>query len=398
MSLSRLDERLTSGNLYPDRVVIVYRYNIPRCSSQTFANVLATQGFRRESRFHGYRRSFEFRESASPTNVAARRAGPTIGFYVPINVLSLLHREETRDFREERSRTDNWLHPDAVENSEPVWQRLYQQIIEHELHMADLAHEVAAGISPSEIATIQHIRVNRIELCADFGTQNPQAVMRMMAPRFKERFSRVRFQCYGEVRSASWSGELYHECNSIRGFSTAGVSFKLYEKTNRRVRLEVEYTRDGLCRRGAPISISDEMDGQEIAPLRNFLSQHCLPYMNDVLERAQPMTEDHRSVYQLLSRAVPLFSRCEPEELQGVFRALVLDRRITSQSLPYRKLAQLRDAGVLVATNRGVYGIAPEYEVTFRILRSADTIWQRRMARASEALEPGDLEWSEAAE
>jgi hypothetical protein len=98
------------------------------------------------------------------------------------------------------------------------------------------------------------------------------------------------------------------------------------------------------------------MDGLEIAPLRNMLSQHCLPHMNDVLERAQAMTEDHRSVYELLSRVARLFSRSEPEELERVFRALTLDRRITSQMLPYRKLAQLRRAGILVSTNHGVYG------------------------------------------
>jgi hypothetical protein len=44
--------------------------------------------------------------------------------------------------------------------------------------------------------------MNRIELCADFGTQNPHAVMRMLAPRFKERFSRVRFERYSELGSA----------------------------------------------------------------------------------------------------------------------------------------------------------------------------------------------------
>jgi len=53
MSLARLDEHLTSSNLYPDHVVIIYRYNIPPCASQTFANVLGTLGFRRDSRHHG---------------------------------------------------------------------------------------------------------------------------------------------------------------------------------------------------------------------------------------------------------------------------------------------------------------------------------------------------------
>jgi hypothetical protein len=396
MTLSRIDEHLTPSHLYPDHVRVIYRYNIPQCTPQTFASVLGSQGFRRESRFHGMKGTFRLGENPVPISIVARRARDTIGFTVPINVLSLLHREEIRDFGEERSSgTENWLHPDAFEDSGPIWQRLYQQIIEHETHMEELANEVAQGITPAGFATLQDMRVNSIELCADFGTLNPHAVMRMMAPRFKERFNRVRFQRYGELASARWYGELYHDCNSIRGFLWAGVDFKLYEKSNRRVRLEVEYTRDALSRRFAPVSL---IDGREIGPLRDFLADHCLPHMNDILARARTATEDHCSVYQLVSRVAPIFSRSDPEELEGLLRALTLDRRITSQTLPYRKLAQLRRAGVLASMSHGLYGIAPEYEVAFRILRSADTIWQRRIVRAAEAAEPEDTDLLEAAE
>jgi hypothetical protein len=132
--------------------------------------------------------------------------------------------------------------------------------------------------------------------------------------------------------------------------------------------------------------------------LRNFLAGHRLTRLNDILARAQTATEDRRSVYQLVSRVAPIFSRSGPEELEGLLRTVTLDHRITSQTLPYRKLAQLRRAGVLVSTNHGVYGIAPEYEVAFRILRSADAVWQRTLARATEATEEVDLVWSEAAE
>ncbi len=396
MTLSNLSQHLTTAHLYPDHVVIIYRYNIPQCPQQTFARVLGGYGFRPENRFHGMRATLDLWDRSHPFTVVARRAGPTVGFTVHINVLSQLHRSETRDFGEEQSSgRDNWLHPDAFEDSELVWQRLYQQIIEHETHMDQLANEIAAAASPPGIATLQDMRVNRIELCADFGTRNPHAVLRTMLPRFKERFSRVRFQRYGELASARWYGELHHDCNSIRGFLSGGVSFKLYEKTNQRVRLEVEYTREALARRSAPVSL---MDGGEIAPLRYFLGEHCLPEMNDILERARANPADHWSVYQVLSRVAPLFSRGDPEELERLLRALALDCRITTQTLPYRKLAQLRRAGVLVSTNHGVYGIAPECENAFRILRSADAIWQRRLVRVAEAVEPEDAELREAAE
>jgi hypothetical protein len=216
------------------------------------------------------RANLDLGDSSNRITVVASRAGPTVGFTVFINVLSLLHRSDARDFEEEcSSGKDNWLHRNAFEDSTPVWQRLYLQIIEHEAQMERLANEIAAAGTPPDIATIQDMRVNKIELCTDFGTRNPHAVLRSMLPRFKERFNRVRFQRYGQLASARWDGELYHDCNSIRGFLSGGVSFKLYEKTNRRVRLEVEYTRIGLTRCLAPVSL---MGGTEIAPLCDCLA------------------------------------------------------------------------------------------------------------------------------
>ena len=42
-------------------------------------------------------------------------------------------------------------------------------------------------------------------------------------------------------------------------------------------------------------------------------------------------------------------------ELETLIGAVTRDHRLTTQTLPYRKLAQLRRAGVLVSTNRGIY-------------------------------------------
>jgi hypothetical protein len=397
MTLSSLNECLTPDHLYPDRVVIMYRYNIPPCSQQTFAAVLSGYGFRTSRRFHGMHANLDLGEGSNPVMVAVSRAGPTVGFSVPINVLTLLHQSETRDFGDEfcSSGAENWLHPDAFENSDPVWQRLYGQVIEHETQMEQLANEIASAANPAGIATLQHMRVNSIEVCADFAARDPHAVLRTMLPRFKERFSRVRFQRYGELASARWYGELYHDCNSIRGYRSAGISVKLYEKTNRRIRIEVEYERAVLSRLQAPINLVTE---DEIGPLRQFLSQRCLPEMNHILERARAIPIDHWSVFRLISCVAPLFSRNEPEELERLLRALTLNCRITSQTLPYRKLAQLRRAGVLVSTGWGLYGIAPECQNALRILRSADVVCQRTLARAAEAAASEDAELPEAAE
>src|SRR5882724_4844918 len=121
MTLSSLNDQLTTSQLYPDHVRVIYRYNLPPCPQQTIASVLGRRGFRTESRFHGWRANLDRGNSCNPITVVARRAGPTVGFTVFINVLSLLHRSETRDFGEECSsdKVDNWLHRDAFEDNTP---------------------------------------------------------------------------------------------------------------------------------------------------------------------------------------------------------------------------------------------------------------------------------------
>jgi hypothetical protein len=101
-----------------------------------------------------------------------------------------------------------------------------------------------------------------------------------------------------------------------------------------------------------------------------------------MLQRAPAVSTNDRSVYQLFAAVAPIFSRSQPEELELLLRSTTLDHRVTAQMLRYRKLAQLRRARVLVRTNRGIYGIAPEYALAFRCLHTVDALWQAAIARA----------------
>src|SRR5204863_2911968 len=180
-------------------------------------------------------------------------------------------------------------------------------------------------------------RVSSIEICADIETDRPDADFRRLLPWFKERFCRVRFQGYN---TAVWYGELWHDCNSVRGYLSTGVSFKLYVKTNRRLRLEVEYTREGLSRvrlptdapqirppgvqlpseanRRAPVTL----DAHELVPLWHFLAAHCLPQMNAILQRARIVPTYHWTPEHLLSVIAPVFSHSSRAELETLIGAV----------------------------------------------------------------------------
>lgn len=174
---------------------------------------------------------------------------------------------------------------------------------------------------------------------------DPRAVFRRVLPRFKARFSRVRFQGHQSGTTALWAGELWHDCNLVRGYLSAGISFKMYAKTNRRIRLEVEYQREGLNRvrvgdQRAPVTI----DADELQPLRNFLAAHCLPEMNDLLQQAHIIPSRHRDLETLLPIIAPVICRWSNVELETLAAALIHDGRVTTRTLPSRKLARLLSA------------------------------------------------------
>ena len=139
----------------------------------------------------------------------------------------------------------------------------------------------------------------------------------MLLPHFKARFARVRFQRYGEQASAIWYGELWQDANWVRGFHRDGLSYKCYERTNRRLRIEADYSRVGLSRCRAPVSLMN--NGGESILLRDFLAERCLPQINAMLQRARAVSTDDRSVYQLFAAIAPIFSRSDPEELELYF-------------------------------------------------------------------------------
>lgn len=132
----------------------------------------------------------------------------------------------------------------------------------------------------------------------DFRTNSPHATYRVLLPEFTRRYSVVRYLDYDENRTASRYAELNHDTDSMRGFAGRGISYKVYAKTNRRVRLEVEYKRAGLEAIGAPISL---IQGDELWTLRNFLSANCLPEMNAISQSNRSCAHNNWSVHHLIA-------------------------------------------------------------------------------------------------
>jgi hypothetical protein len=128
----------------------------------------------------------------------------------------------------------------------------------------------------------------------DFRTNSPHATYRALLPEFKRRYGVIRYLNYGGNHTASRYAELNHDTESMRGYAGRGISFKIYERTNRRVRLGVEYKWAGLEAIGAPISL---FVGDELCTLRNFLSGDCPPEINAISQNNSSCAHNNWSVY-----------------------------------------------------------------------------------------------------
>lgn len=321
----------------------------------------------------------------TPVDVTATRLGshgPVI-FTAAFNALSEMHRSRS-DYGSERAYggVDNWLHPDDVTGDHyPLLTRVHEHISALEPSLYDIAYDAFGAVS------LDDIQAAKLELCVDLAAADPHFAMRRLAPAFKRQFQRVRFVRYRS--SALGYGELHHDANLIRGYRGVGEQYKLYEKTNQRIRLECELDRQALfritrsqrshvtpdCAHGERISRSIANEGDFIA-LVQHLTEAVLPELNALLQADVSGADEHGSVFELIARVASLVRRDGAVVLQSILQTLGREGRLTSRSLSWAALNRLCRANVLERRTRGVYVPTARYRAALRILRFADNRWQ----------------------
>jgi hypothetical protein len=233
------------------------------------------------------------------------------------------------------------------------------------------------------------------ELCADFSTPYPHFHLRVLARRLREQFTAVKSTNYGPT--AKGYAELLHDANIIHGYNVAGQIFKIYEKTNNRLRLEFASAGSGLKSfsslsaeqrqeiaetdgRACPSDPREFRDEEEFVALFGRLITRALPHFNAVRGNT-PEPDDHGSVFELISQVAGVLSRHTPTELERMSRVLTLEGRLTSRTLTWASLQRLVRAGVLQQSVPGIYAPTPRYRRVLRMLRIVDGRWQGSLRR-----------------
>lgn len=166
------------------------------------------------------------------------------------------------------------------------------------------------------------------------------------------------------------------DANMIRGYRKAGEFYKIYEKTNRRVRLECTMAISALSvRRGGRV-FRDEDDFRRMLAAT---SAQVAPEFNHILRDERSEFDDHGSPAELISLLNPILRRHHPAEVQRVYEALMRHGRLTLTELSGASLQRLVQAGVLHHSARGIYIIAPRYARALRAFSAVDRRWQRQV-------------------
>lgn len=378
MSLAIIDDVFHLEYLHPDRIVVLYQYGVPGVTGWLPAAThpaIARAGLRPVSR----RRAFSGRVIASETGTHAtvyvtkpRNESP-INVQLTFNVLTHLHDTTGTDTGErarERGKT-NWLHADAVQSDNGwVVDELSNLIRFFEPEAYSVAGLVASAISPHGQVGLVSISVAEIEIAADIEAREPHVLVRRFAPALARLCQSPEEREYPlSTSETSAEGSL-----ALSGFYR-NARYKVYEKTDRRIRIECLFR--GRAFQGIPTTLAFGDDVEENQTFHHFfqiLARRCLPIFEQLRQEAAEGMPSGFGPLHLISMIYGLIRR--PEKADELFLLLVRQQRVRSR-FDHAVIRRLRGAGLLIESGeRGSYMLHPSYRsAADRLNRVDEGFW-----------------------
>lgn len=300
-----------------------------------------------------------------PIRIRRQTQSAPLDVYLNVNLLRLLHQTR-RDYHGEVALdgSTNWVHP---ENVEPDNFRI--RMASGEL-LATAQHEaftiIARAIrsrAPSFIPEIETSKIAKIEITVDLASSDPISELSAFAPTFRRLHGNGEAD-YGEVtfEGAEGNGRMLVSRPQPRG------RFKIYAKTNRRIRLECRLDRNCIRR-----FVSQEPLNSLPSDFSQFMhaaAAHVSPYFNALISgRSQLPDNSDASVAELITD-LTVGSR-NRVTLLTIVSALLFNGQVAT-SVDRAAIGRLQRNRVLSATaQRGYRSVADRYSRALNALRSA---------------------------
>jgi len=244
----------------------------------------------------------------------------------------------------------------------------------------DIAHEVDAFVSIvqgrlTELIdtfycqfvnvpiTYCDIQIQHIEVCVDISCNGVGDTLQLFTDVFPSAFKQTKQRTFRSSESVFGSDE---EVQFVEGYYRSGVRAKLYEKTDRRLRAEISFTKTALKYRSVDTRIVGDNNFIDFFP---GIAQLSLPLFQMFLTPLSTANDQALSVSDIEAFAA-IVSRASPRGAINAVNRLINMRRITPASMPRARRQQLLDAGILERVDRGVLRLVPRYRQALERIQS----------------------------
>jgi len=369
---------MQASALYADRIELLTRISCPAdVKLLDLLPFLQRHGFR--SIYFGRRLVGRVHIDALHTTIPVRitRASRTapLSVYFDANMLSMYHRQRPEYNGEVAlDRKLNWLHPDDIEPDNSKIVRMTGQLIATiNSYLFNLVQRSIQSIRMGYAASAHELRIISLEVTADIAARDPLGKMAALAPTFR----RLHGPGQVEYKIVSFEGSDRNSPMLVSNSHSRG-RYKIYPKTNRRIRFECRLNRSTLSsriRRTPFFNVAEEFPTY-------FLSaaEHVLPQFNAMLGvGSENTTTDTASVAEFLSALCHGYR--SKESLQTLIAALIANARVET-SLDRNAIYRLQRQGILVqCPERGYRTVHDRFERALNILRSANNSFYRTSIR-----------------
>ncbi|MBP7065503.1 hypothetical protein [Ferrovibrio sp.] len=358
---------ISPSELYPDAISVRLQYAVSfRTTRDELSLLLHDYGFRRTRGIRGL--AIRLPVLGQEIHVALSRANPfsPISVSLRLNSLKKLHAESSRPQVEAAyDNSTNWLH-----HLEPnpglrlVCQSASEMLQAANLRVLDilrsLSQSLGGDLHPPQLL---RAKIDEAEVAVDFVPPDLEASFDALSTAITRNFDHALSLKYGSTAS-SYAGSS-SKTTFVHAYRRAGERYKVYLKTNRRIRLESHLTNQALKNAGLRRHVLNLDLYETYLPIAQYVADH----FNYILDEATATDLSYASPIEFLS-AVGMRFRSR-EAFQNVVSTLVRSGHLHT-SINRAAVEKLVEDGILTRGSvRGIRPLARRYHMARETLREA---------------------------
>lgn len=365
MVLPTLNTPITTRSLYPDRIVANFQFQVPWSRVAAVIDAAFADFGRRKNARRG---NMLLDSLDASVRVSAARSADRgiVSIYVTVSPLAVLHGRN--DHSETSSAAQiNWLHErDICQDNRHIWRLSGDLLFSAHTTVFRRLQEGLDSVASNRTVQPERSTLAEVEVVRDVRAADPRRMVETYARVLRRHFANVREQYYRS--SALHYREDARDTLLVWGFLSENRRFKLYEKTNARVRLEALFKNNAIRAAAGTRSINNPDD--DFPRIFGRLAAASADQFGSILRDVPQVRSDDVSPSAFVSAVHSRIRR--PNVASQVLNLFIHSDRILAGSVDYSVIKNLVSANIIQRTRRGIYGLTARYRRAADVLRRVD--------------------------